>query len=429
MRKSKGKALSVAIILAATIGVSAPVTSQAANWVQLQGTEKPGSKSVNLWGFIQPTYFQSEDNVDPTDDFRKNDFNIRRARAGIRGVVPKTEDKIDYFFLAEFGRNGITENPGGGQSNFAALTDASVTLNYLPGARLRIGQFKLPIGLDGLQAIHVHKYIEFSDVVDQLMLERFGKDRGVGAFRDIGVQAFDWWRFGDKKEYEVSYAVMLGNGNGINSQDNDKKKDITAKLTFAKIFNNSKGPRRQEVQVGAWFMDGKRTGYTFAAGANGTSTEQNRKRYGVDLNYNKDFGNRGAGHITAEAIWANGWVYAPSFLGAAVPASKRFFTENTSVSGHGVPHADLKAFGWYIDMGYRPPVLNKKLELDVRYAQYDPDSGNDLSRNVSQNTLTLGTQYFFSPAARATIDYDIRNNDWNATVDNRIMAQITILFK
>ncbi|NOX25272.1 MAG: hypothetical protein GXP59_03995 [Deltaproteobacteria bacterium] len=430
MRKSNKKILPMAILLAAAICLTGlGEKSYAANWVQLQGTEKPGAKTVNLWGFIQPTYFQSEDNVDPTDDFRKNDFNIRRARAGIRGVVPKTAGKINYFLLTEFGRNGITENPKGGQSNFVALTDASVTLNYLPGLRLRFGQFKLPIGVDGLQAIHVHKYVEFSDVVDQLMLERFGKDRSVGAYRDIGAQAFDWWRFGDKKEYEFSYALMLSNGNGINSQDNDRKKDITAKLTFAKIFNKSKGPRRQEAQVGVWFMNGKRTGYTFDAGANGTLTEQNRKRYGVDFNYNKDFGSRGAGHLTAEAIWANGWVYAPKFLGKAVPASKRFFTENTSVSGHGVPHADLKAFGWYVDMGYRPPVLNKKLELDVRYAQYDPDSGNDLTSSVSQNTLTLGGQYFFSPMARVALDYDIRNNDWNTTVDNRIMAQVTIIFK
>lgn len=94
-----------------------------------------------------------------------------------------------------------------------------------------------------------------------------------------------------------------------------------------------------------------------------------------------------------------------------------------------MPHANLKAFGWYIDMGYRPPVLDKKLEFDVRYAQYDPDSGNDLTTNVSQDTLTLGCQYFFSPMARATANYDIRNNDWNKTVDNRIMAQVTVLFK
>ena len=430
MKNKKVKTTTLVFFVAAIIGMAVPGTPQAANWFQLQGTEKPKSKTINFWGFVQPAYFQSQDNVDPTDDFRKSDFNIRRARVGIRGVVPKTEEKIDYFLLTEFGRNGLTENPGGGQSNIVALTDASVTLNYIPGVRLRFGQFKMPVGAGGLQAIHVHKYIEFSDVVDQLLLERFGKDRSVGAFRDIGVQAFNWWRFGDKKEYEFAYALMVGNGNGINSQDNDKNKDISGKLTFAKIFNNSKGPRREEMQLGMWYIVGKRTGYTVSDdGTNGSPTEQDRKRYGVDFVFNKDFGAHGAGRLSGEAIWGDGWVYTPSFLGGAVPASRKFFTENTSVSGHGVPHADLNAFGGYLELGYRPPVLDKKLELDIRYAMYDPDSGGDLSTDVSQDNLTLGFQYFFSPTARVTVNYDIRDNEWNNSVDDRFMAQLTVIFK
>ncbi|GBE13498.1 phosphate-selective porin O and P [bacterium BMS3Abin13] len=429
MKINTVKTVFFVFLLAAGSCLTAPAGAEAANWFQLQGTEKPQAKPVNLWGFIQPTYFQSQDKVDPSDDFRKDDFNIRRARLGIRGVVPKTDAKINYFLLSEFGRNGITENPNGGQSNAVALTDASITLNYLTGIRLRFGQFKIPIGTDGLQAIHVHKYIEFSDVFDQLMLERFGKDRSVGAYRDIGVQAFNWWRFGKQNKYELAYALMIANGNGINSQDNDKNKDLLGKLTFSRIFNNSKGPRRQELEVGAWFISGKRTGYAFAGGANGNKIEQNRKRYGLEFNYNKDFGHRGAGHLVAEAVWGDGWVYAPKFLGGAVPAAKRFFTENTSVAGHGVPHADLNAFGWYVDFGYRPPVLSKKLEFDLRYSLYDPDNGNDLAKDVSQKTLTLGLQYFFTPRVRATVNYDFRDNDWNKKVEDRVMAQLTIIFK
>ncbi len=407
-------------------------TATAANWFKLQGAETPViAKTVTLWGFVQPTYYQSSDNVEASDDFRKNDFNIRRARIGIRGVVPRTEEKVNYFVLTEWGRNGITENPNGGQSNLAALTDASVTLNYIPGARLRLGQFKMPIGIDGLQAIHVHQYIEFSDVYDQLMLERFGKDRSVGAFRDIGAQVFDWKRFGANHDLEFSYALMFANGGGINEQDNDKKKDLIGKVTFGKVFNNAKGPRRQEIQIGAWFMDGKRTGYTFDAGANGSLTEQDRSRYGIDFIFNKDLGSRGAFRTIAEAVRGAGWIYAPKFLGGAVSKTERFFTQNTSVSGHGVPHADLKALGWYVDVGYKLPfpILKKKLELDVRYSYYNPDDGNDLPTDVSQDKWTFGAQYFFHPRARATVNYSKRNNDWDPNVENRFMAQVTLIFK
>ena len=410
-----------------------PQEGMAACWLKVQGTEtwvkKP--KSFNPWGFVQPTYYQSQDDVDPYADVRKDDFNMRRARLGVRGIVPNTDGKLNYFVLGEFGRNGVTENPNGGQSNFAALTDASVTLNYIPGMRLRAGQFKLPVGIDGLQAIHLHNYIEFSDVFFNLMLERFGKDRSVSAYRDIGVELFDWFRFGQGKQYELAYALMFSNGNGINAQDNDRNKDITGKLVLSRIFDNTKGPFRQEIHLGVWFMNGKRTGFTFATPGpvNGKETGQDRKRYGIEFYFKKDLQSYGLLRVVSEGVWGKGWVYAPGFFNGAVPASNRYFTDNTSVSGHGVPHADLDAFGWYLDLGYRPPVFDKKLELDFRYSYYDPDNGNDLSVDVSQDTFTFGMQYFFHKRARATVNYEVRDSEWNRAIDNRFMVQVTVLFK
>ena len=427
VNRVKTAMLAAGLILALVLPAA---RSQAANWLQLQGTESPKTQTpVNVWGLLQPTYYSSKDDVNDADSFRKNDFNIRRARVGIRGFVPNTDRKIDYFLMVEMGRNGITENPDGAQSSFAALTDASVTLNYIKGARLRVGQFKLPIGNEGLQGISAMPYVEYSDVYDQLMMERFGKDRSTSAFRDIGAEVFDWLDFGPAKNYEFSYALMVSNGAGIDSQDNDGNKDYTGKLTIARIFDHSKGPNRQEIQFGAWYMTGKRTGYTFSGGQNGALTEQNRIRYGLELICNKDFGDKGAGRLTAESVWGRGWIYAPGYFNGAVPAAERFFTEDTSVSGHGVPHANLYAHGWYVDAGYRPPVLSKKIELDVRYSYYNPDAGDDLTEDVAQHTLTLGGQYFFTPQARATLNCDIRHSDWDSTVDNRLMAQVTVIFK
>ncbi|OCC15499.1 hypothetical protein DBT_1246 [Dissulfuribacter thermophilus] len=419
------------VVFAITLFFS--VQAMAACWLRVQGTETwvKNPKSFSPWGFVQPTYYQSQDDVDPYADVRKDDFNIRRARLGVRGIVPNTDGRVNYFVLGEFGRNGVTENPNGDQGNFAALTDASVTLNYIPGMRLRLGQFKLPMGIDGLQAIHLHNYIEFSDVFFNLMLERFGKNRSVSAYRDIGVEIFDWFRFGQGKQYELAYALMLSNGNGINSQDNDRNKDIAGKIVVSRIFNNTKGPFRQEIHLGLWFINGKRTGFTFATPGpvNGEKTEQDRKRYGIEFYFKKDLKSYGALRVVTEGVWGNGWVYAPGFFNGAVPVSNRYFTDNTSVSGHGVPHADLDAFGWYIDLGYRPPVFNKKLELDFRYSYYDPDNGNDLSVDVSQDNLTLGLQYFFHKRARATVNYEIRDSHWNPAIDNRFMAQVTVVFK
>ncbi len=96
-------------------------------------------------------------------------FNVNRARIGVRGVAMPLDSKINYFLLLEMGNNGITEPSG----SFAKATDASITFNHLKGARIRAGLFKYPGAEEGLQAIHVFDYINFTWVTNQMLLERF----------------------------------------------------------------------------------------------------------------------------------------------------------------------------------------------------------------------------------------------------------------
>jgi hypothetical protein len=407
-----------------------PGSASAANWFKIQGTEPPDAKTIKVWGFLQPTFYHSESNVPPDEDFRENDFDLRRARFGIRGIIPGSDNKVNYFFLSEWGRNGITEDPNGAQTDLAALTDASVTLNYIKCMHFRMGQFKLPIGYDGLQAIQLHSYIEFSDIYAELLLTRYGTDRSAGAFRDIGAEIFGWYRFGPNQEYEAAYALMVGNGNGINSRDNNDNKQVTGKVTFARIFDNTSGPYRRSIEFGAWYLTGKRTGYTFAVPGpiNGVPVTESAKRGGIELVAVKDLGKSGAMHFTGESVWASGWIYAPHFFNGAVPSNLRYFTQNTSVDGHGVPHAGLKAWGGYLDFGYRPPVLEEKVEVDLRYSYYNPDSGDDLPSKVSQDTWTLGLQYMFDMHARLIVNYEVRNNNWDSGIGNLLGVQITAIF-
>ena len=226
---NKKRIISLIILFFIIFGTNA----SAQNWFKVQGTESKDAPPVNLWGFIQPTYYYDQSDVSEDASFQKNEFNLRRARLGVRGAVPKTDRNVNYFLLTEWGHNGVTQDPNGLEGNFAALTDASVTLNYIPALRLRFGQFKLPLGFDGLQAIQAHSYIEFSDVYAEMMMQRFGLNRSVGAYRDIGAQVFGWRNFGDKKSFELAYAFIIANGNGINAQDNDANKDIAGKMIEA----------------------------------------------------------------------------------------------------------------------------------------------------------------------------------------------------
>ena len=88
----------------------------------------------------------------------------------MRGTGFPLDSNINYFLLAEFGNNGVTKPAGA----FAKLTDASVTFNHVKGARVRAGLFKYPGSEEGLQAIHVFDYINFSEVANGLLLEELG---------------------------------------------------------------------------------------------------------------------------------------------------------------------------------------------------------------------------------------------------------------
>jgi hypothetical protein len=83
---------------------------------------------------------------------------------------------------------------------------------------------------EGYQGIMVFNYLNFTSGADRLLLERYfdnsagdtGRNGPVGAFRDQGVQVFDTFK---KKDWEFSYSLMVGNGNGIGRTDNNDHKD------------------------------------------------------------------------------------------------------------------------------------------------------------------------------------------------------------
>lgn len=438
-----------------------PVSAvHAANWLMLQGTEPPqAAPTAQVWGFIQPQYTATDGTTLPAgtpfagqaavfntiapDQKTNEQFQILRARLGVRGQNFPLNAKVNYFFLAEFGHNGITSSGGGS----AKITDASVTLSYIPGARIRIGQFKYPGAEEGLQAIHVFDYINFTNVTDQLLLERFfdrdgspactvglggtadtcaNKPNGpVGAFRDVGVQVFDAFEVGS---WEHSYAVMIGNGNGIARGDNDDNKDTYLYWSSEWVFGGE-GPRREGLKLFAWSQDGKRTLVTGGTGtqSNGTRGEFDRRRSGAGVTFRKD-----RFRFAAEYVKANGMIFDGTD-GGAVPGTLN--TAGTAYATFNIAPVD-EADGYYVDLGYR--VLSN-LELDVRYDVLDRRT-ETASAEREFTTTTLGLQYFFDKKTRLTVNYEIRKaeapnlpssdpaNLVLDSMDNRLSLQLTAIF-
>ena len=423
----------ITLLAAGIAGCLLTQTAYSANWLMLQGTEtaKQGqAPRAHVWGFIQAQY--QYDNSDPNpaggyippkligpnlDD--QDGFNVNRARIGVRGTGFPLDSKVNYFILAEFGNNGITYGDDGKH-----LTDASVTLNHIPGARVRMGQFKYPGAEEGLQAIHVFDYINFTSVTNQLLLERFpnpdGSDlnksptptpnaemnqysQSVGAFRDVGIQVFDTFK---ASNWEHSYAIMVGNGNGINRGENDSNKDVYVYWSSEMVFGG-KGGRREGWKTFAWYQDGKRTN------AYDPTQEQDRTRYGVGTKYlKKPF------RVTAEYIEGEGMI----FQGQHRP--QHIFNNEEANGGY------IEG-GWYIG--------NTNLELDLRYDTYTrgenhPNSAaNDES---TADTVTVGAQYHFNKKTRVNMEYASRDyksdtaavNTQQEGVDGRFAIQVTHIF-
>lgn len=437
------KRIAVPLLCAAVTGVGYSTNSVAANWLMLQGTESPSTAGrAKVWGFVQAQFQQDLSDANASGQYvpakligpnltGRQMFNVNRARIGVRGNGMPIDSKMNYFLLLEAGNNGITS--GGG---YVKATDASMTSTHIPFLKIRAGLFKYPGSEEGLQAIHVFDYINFTTVSNQLMLERFpnndnytknvsgtgntdaqnlgvspsGIEKPVGAFRDIGVQVFDSIKH---KDLEFTYAAMMGNGNGLNFGDNNGNKTIYGYFSTEKIFAG-KGARRQGVKVFAWYQEGLRAydtnfanttstgsdGSTVYSSANAKSyTHYNRERYGAGFKFLKN-----NYRLSAEYLAGKGMI----FLG---PHKESFDMNAPGGAGNGLTG---EANGWYVDGGWR--VLDTKFEIDARYDVYNRLTGDTLEVNFS--TITLGAQYFINKKTRLGVNYAIRS----ATSANNIAA-------
>jgi len=446
MNKFKKAALVSACV--ATIGcISLPAF--AANWLMLQGTEpKDAAPRAKVWGFIQAEY--QKDTSDPCTDAvlcpggpggyvppkvigpnldSQEAFNVNRARIGVRGQGMPLDGNVNYFILAEFGNNGITN----AQDGAAHLSDASITLNHIRGARIRVGLFKTPGPEEALQAIHVFDYINFTEVTNQLMLERFpgasdvaaipsptpnadanAFSTPVGAFRDTGIQIFDTFKSGN---WEHSYAVMYGNGNGLNVGDNDSNKDLYLYWASELVFGG-KGPRREGLKVFAWNQDGKRTNIY------DRTQEQDRTRSGVGFKYLKR-----PFRVSAEYMQGEGMIFQGQHRPGPNPPG-------TITDFNGIWN-NKKADGYYLDFGWYIPGTD--WELDARYDYYTRGEHHQASGPNDETrfrTATLGVQYHINKKTRINMTYADRKFESDTAaveaqlegVKSRTAIQLTHIF-
>jgi phosphate-selective porin len=155
------------------------------------------SQSLELSGYTQVRYTRTDEDI--------NGFRIRRARAGLKGEILK---KINYALQIDASKSPI-------------LLDARVEITFSPYARLTLGQFKVPFGLENLTSSSALDTINRSQTVENLCPGRDIEAQG----RDIGVAL-------SGKFSRIEYNLGVFNGEGSNRTDTNEKKDLVARLGF-----------------------------------------------------------------------------------------------------------------------------------------------------------------------------------------------------
>lgn len=395
--------------------------ARAADWLMIVGTEEGRPEvAVKPFGFLQvsaETLLFAEA-VKGLEGEALRDFDgemaafndleepvelsIRRARLGMRGVVPGTDRKVNYFVALEAGMNAATRDVG------VALLDASVTLNYIPGLRLRVGQMKLPTMDEAIEQNPIaHNSVQFSPLVTQLLLEQpvvAGKLEGPAyALRDLGVMAFD--SFGFLEDHlQLSYAVMLSQGR-MGGLDVDESKDLTGRLQVSWLpEGKSLSPRREEISAFAWAMGGGRV-------IDGEEVLRARAGAGALVR-------RGPVRARLEVVAARG----------AVPMPPAF---------EGLPYRvvpDGTAFGWAFDASVEVlGPLSLSFGIDELYRQWDVPREARLLRAVG-----IGAELEITEKVRLVGDYTFRQLEapWAgpdaqrvaATMGDVLSAQLTVMF-
>jgi len=446
MRFSKTDKIMSFIIAFSTLSLSL----HASDWLTIAGTEpstiKADGKKVkntnkpHFWGFIQVGYQKDYGKLLNKDGINKtpfvmiapnldsqSGFEVNRARLAVRGMIDK-DNQFDYFFMTEFGENGITRPAGHSSNNY--LTDASITYRGIPYVNVRVGQFKYPGSEEGMRAVFASEYRNFSTAGNQLLLERFlpnnatpgvdsngdvtytaAPEQSVGAYRDRGVELFHTEKI--QKNVEISVAGMVGNGTGMSSQNSSGKLTYYGYLSSSYLFGKGKGYYTEALKGFVWYQDGKRRL---------NNINYTRERYGLGVDY---FHN--GLRIDIEYIKAKGMIYNGVKDLDADPYGVDWQYQIAAGDNN-------VADGGYVSVQYY--VLPQKVELLARYDYLNRLTNSTLDER-DFTTTTVALSYHFKGPNRIDFNYAFRDitAPGNAAaqvvldnVDNLLSIQATLKF-
>lgn len=309
------------------------------------------ARSMKLSGYSQVRFQQ----FDETGKISRID--IRRARLDLRGdLTPYWSYQFQFDFAGSNGK----------------LLDAVADFKPWDFLNISIGQTKIPLSYENQISDNKMEGNDRSQVVEALVA-RSNDVNGNHNGRDIGVLAGGTFLKINGKN-RIEYRVGVFNGEGINLSDSNNAKSTSGRIV---------GHLIKGLDVGASFYSGWDK---FTIGKGFPAINQNRSRYGFELNYEL----------------------------------KRFYFRGEYLQGK---DAEISREGWYIQSGYY--VIPGKVQALLKYDVYDPNktkTGDISSRYI------VGATWQFNNYAKLALNYNFCEEESSNIRNNFASLQFQIGF-
>jgi Phosphate-selective porin O and P len=283
-----------------------------------------------------------------------NTFYVRRARLFFTGDI---FEKVGFKISIE-------------GANSPLLQDAYAWLDYIPYAKVTLGQFKTPFSVDQHMSIGDIPTINRSLVTNMIVYPEL-RDVGVmlsGAYRMKGVP------------FGVGYDSALFNGNGKNNVDDNNRKDWTGRAWINPFVTGL-------TLGGSWYM-----GDTKNETGN-LPKDRDHQRWGADFEYNPSMvkGLKMMGEFEWERKYYDNYV------------SHDIYSAGTGFNNF------AHTFGYYLEAWYRVDGLSGPMgvlngfEPVVRYDFLDENTSGTAN---DRYRWTFGANYHLNTYTRLAVNWE-----------------------
>lgn len=339
---------------------------------------------------------------------RRSSFDISTAVLSFTGLLYKDyEEGRNLTYNLRFGASPQTAPVV--NSNFVNLLDANIVYSVLPTVdretpqlTITLGQQLLPFGLEAAATEELKPVIRNALFTNPSYAPGArNAATGLGLGREIGLivrgDLFPQVDYGyNYRQALITYVIGVLNGNGINTPDDNDKKDLIGRLAFTLPAEYNSWLR--QITVGGTVYYGKRNLY-LADDARTLSGVGKKERYGIDVYYNHwPFG------LTYEFVVGRD----TATFGTTLADSKRQDITSRSHTG-----TFFLSFGEQFVSGFRnqgryDDWWPKTYQPFVRYDRFERNTGAAGKERVE--VVTGGLNLFFAETTKFQLNYNWRRD-------------------